>query len=567
MPVQRLLRLLPTDSFLAAAYGAAVEVPSETASGLEDGKLVWLHAAYEGEFKGYRFPMKLTKEFFASLIENIRRDPQFRAGEDGYGANPVVRMDYEHASAMPPTEGSIPEVGAPAPGWVCDAEMRAGKGGRVDFWCLCQLGPKLADQFKKLEQRFLSIDAPLKSKDPVTGQDRGPKLRALAVTNDPFLRDLEPNRIAASMSVWGKAQTVEELVAGLRQALELPDTATTDELKTNLDAVFVAYQNGVRPPGCPDGLGFVLDGVRRLLGLPLLTTPEQIMTAAGQALEAASGSPVSTPLQPAQPQENAAMTTPAATPDKLRQALVLLFGCVDHEEVIIAAATKASGASAILDEMMKMYGAKDPKDLAEKAGAARDAAGKAAEFGGKMAELLATLDGNAQTETSQETEQIAASLGFAKDDARGKSARSVIFTSGLAARRAALGLVVAADGKTLTLGAKDPAKFDAFRAEYPLPSGEQRAAALLTTPILAGAGGMQLGGTLTGLPAGGGAPGGGAAGGTLPPHIQEIAGYPGPNNIAKAIAMLSDKQPGFKLQPWSEQNRIAGTFVATGKAA
>jgi hypothetical protein len=302
----------------------------------------------------------------------------------------------------------------------------------------------------------------------------------------------------------------------------------------------------------------LLNQVRRLLGLRALAMPDEILTAAGQALGALPASTTTMPAPPAPPPPEANTMS-----DKLRTALVALLGVVDHDDAILAAATKATGALAMLGDLMKQFGATDPADLAVKAGAARDAAGKTADFATKLSEALAALDTGAEEETKTETEQIAASLGFAKDDPRGKSARGVIFTLGLSARRAALGIAIGADGKTLTLAAKDPSRLEAFRAEYPLPTAEQGRAALLTTPIAAGTGGVQLGGAHTGLTPGGTAPAAGAG----PAHLTEIALYPGANNIQKAIAMLSDKQPGFKLQPWSEQNRIAGNFVATGKAA
>ena len=556
MPAQRLLRLLPTDSFLGAAFGAAVPISKETASGLEKGKLVWLHAAYEGEFKGYRFPMALTKEFFASLIANIHRDPQFKAGEDGYGTAPVVRMDYEHVSAMPPTEGSIPEKGAPAPGWVCDAEMRPGDGGRTDFWVLCELGEKLAEQIQKREQRFLSIDAPLKSKDPVSGEDRGPKLRALAVTNDPFLRDLEPMSIAASASVYGRAESPEELVIGLRQILQLTEDADTAAIQTALTELGAAYDAGMRAPGYPDGFGYLIDSVRQLVGLPVLATCSEIIAAAGQALGALSASTSTTPETP----EGTAMAT-----NPLNAKLSVLFNCAESDEAILAAATKSSGAFSVLETMMKDYGAADPADLVKKAGDAAKKATMAAEAGTKLAELLSTLNADAETASAAEAEQIAASWGFKKDDPRGVGARSNITATGLAARRAKLGINVDPDGKTLTLGARDESKFEQYRKDYPLPSGEQQQAALLTSSIVATPG-AQLGGAHTALPAGGGA-NPGTKTPAMPKHLEDIATYPGRNHVEKAIAMLSAKDEGFKLQTWNEKCRLAGNYVLTGKAA
>jgi hypothetical protein len=562
MADQRLLRLIPTGSFLGAVFGAAVPIPKATATDLEDGKRVWLQAAYEGEFKGYRIPMKLTAAFFAAMIANLRADPQFRAGDDGYGAQPVVRMDYEHASAMPPSEGSIPAQGAPAPGWVCDMEVRAGKEGRLELWALCELGTQLTEQIKAGEQRFLSIEAPLKSKDPVTGEDRGPKLNALAVTNSPFLRDLEPMRIAASMSVWGKAETTAELVEGMRGILEMPETATPADMKDYLEAIGVAYQNGVRPPGYPDGLGGVLDSVRRLVGLTMLATGEQIVAAAGQQLDTASASVATTPLPAAQPQGPAAMTA-SATPDKLRVALVALFGCVDHDDVILAEATKAKGGLAALGDLMKKYGAADHADLATKAMAARDEAAKTAEFATKLGEALAALDSGVQEEAKKDTEAVAASCGFAAEN---KGARTVILSQLLEARRAALGIVAEEnEGKLeLSFGKPNGAKLELFWQNYPKPDAKK---VVLSTSIVAGQNGAQLGGPHTGLqqkPVGQQPP---AGADQEPEHIAALANYPGPNPIAKAIAYLSEKLPGFKSLDWGTQNFRANQYVLTGKAA
>jgi hypothetical protein len=551
--MQRLLRLPPANTFLAAAAGATVPIPTTAAEGAEGGKLVWIQAAYEGDFKGYRFPMKLSGAFFASLITNLHADPQFKKGTDGYGAQPVVRMDYEHASAMPPTEGSIPSSGVPAPGWVCDLETRPAKGGGpLELWALCSLGDQLREQISKGEYRFTSIDAALKATDPVTGDDLGPKLRALAVTNDPFLRDLSPMRIAASASVYisGPAESPEELLIGLRQLLQLPDEAAAADITTAVQALGQAFELGVCPPGYPDGLGCVLDSVRQLVGLPILATADQIVAAAGQALTAV---PASTTTQAPTPAEG----KPTMASTALSAKLSMLFNCADDEGAILAAATKASGGIAALDGLMQTYGAKDPADLATKAASARDAAGKAAEFATKLSEALAALDGSAQDEAKQETEAIAASLGYAQD-ARGVSARHIILTESLTARRAALGIALSADG-SYSLAAKDPSKLEAFRTNYPAPDMKK---ALLTTPIAAGAGGVQLGGQHTALTSAG-------APGTTPkpPHLAELATYTGRNDVERAVAMFSSKREGFKTLPWSEQCRIAGHFVATGSAA
>jgi len=244
----------------------------------------------------------------------------------------------------------------------------------------------------------------------------------------------------------------------------------------------------------------------------------------------------------------------ATNTDKFRAQLVQLYDVRDNDDAILAAATKGTGALAALGELMKKFGATDPGDLATKASAARDDAAKTAEFATKLTEALSALDANVEEEAKAETEQVAASAGFpAATDPKGKAARTVILAQSLEARRAALGIVHGADGK-LTLGAKDPSKLAAFRTNYPVASQRD---VLLSTPIVAG-NGSQLGGPHTGLSGPGVAK-------TLPAHLQELQGYPGANDVAKAIVLLSDKRPGFSRQPWGEQNRIADEYVRTGK--
>lgn len=252
----------------------------------------------------------------------------------------------------------------------------------------------------------------------------------------------------------------------------------------------------------------------------------------------------------------------------LTSKLSVLFNCAENDDAVLAAATKANGAMSVVDAMLKSYGATDFKDLVAKATEAQKAASQAVEVGTKMSELLATLDGSAQEEQKKETEQIAASLGYGTD-ARGVSGRSVIMSEGLAARRAALGIIVGpagADGKpTLTLGAKDPAKLDAYRTNYPMPNAEQQRNALLTTPLVAGASGLQLGGTHTAAPAGGGASQPGTR--QVPEHIAALASYPGVNDVERALALLNDKQAGFSKLDWHRQCFLAGRYLETGKAA
>lgn len=538
--------------------GSGVRLLADDATA-SDGP-VWVQVAAAGIWKGHPKFAQITFDqgFFDKVIANFHAHPSYEAGEDGKGKARVVPFDYEHASEMPATEGTIPLTGAPAVGWVLELEARKADDGGTELWALADFLPATREQIRAGAYQWTSVAIWPNAVDKVSGKDIGPVLTSVAITNRPFVEGMAP--LKARVEVWGKAESAEEFIVGLRETLELPADADAGAVQTGMNELVKLYQEGSKPPGYPEGVGYLLNQVRRLLGLRALAMPDEILAAAGQALAALSASTTTTPALPAKPPEGT-----SAMSDKLRQSLVLLFGCIDHDEAILAAATKSTGALAALGELMKKFGASDPADLATKATAARDDAAKTAEFATKLGEALAALDASQEEEAKTETEQIAASAGFAgADDPKGKAARSVILTSSLSARRAALGIVVGptgVDGKpTLTLGTKDPSKLEQFRTDYPTPDPKK---VLLTTPITATAHG-QLGGPHTGLPAGGGAPPGAP---TLPKHVQEIQAYPGVNNHQKAVAMLTDKLPGFAKNDQRQQFYLADRYLQTGTAA
>ncbi|HET9933716.1 MAG TPA: phage protease, partial [Polyangiaceae bacterium] len=123
--------------------------------------------------------------------------PQFHAGPDGVGDKPTIPFDYEHASELSATEGSIPTSGAPAPAWVLDLEVRDGSNG-PELWALAALGDQIRQQIAANEYRFTSIAFTLDGTDGVSGASVGPMLTSIAFTNHPFLRGLKPLQIAAS---------------------------------------------------------------------------------------------------------------------------------------------------------------------------------------------------------------------------------------------------------------------------------------------------------------------------------------------------------------------------------
>ena len=104
-------RLRLTNRFLGTT------VPVDVAQVADTGP-IWIQIATAGEYKGYAGGTQTVvfdKPLFDAVVKNFRQHPWYQPGADGVGMKAVVPFDYEHASEMDPTSGSIPQGGAPAP--------------------------------------------------------------------------------------------------------------------------------------------------------------------------------------------------------------------------------------------------------------------------------------------------------------------------------------------------------------------------------------------------------------------------------------------------------------------
>jgi hypothetical protein len=164
----------------------------------------WIHCATEGHYKGHhQGGFDFTPEVFATFVKNFRASPQYKQGklELGgqsitVGTEPVIQFDYEHASEMPPWEGTIPEKGAPAPAWVVDVATRL-SDGKAQLWALADLGDDLDSTsirhyIATRKYRWVSIAFTLAAVHWITAEPIGPLLTSIAFTNHPFMIDLEP---------------------------------------------------------------------------------------------------------------------------------------------------------------------------------------------------------------------------------------------------------------------------------------------------------------------------------------------------------------------------------------
>lgn len=161
----------------------------------EGNQPVWIQIAREGTFRGHPdHPQGVTfsRALFEGVVRNFRSQPAYMVGPDGVGINRVVPYDYEHASEMDPTQGTIPQSGAPAPAWATELDIRDSADGLAQLWALTLLGDKAREQIRSKEYQWTSVAIWPDMRDPDTNESIGPYLSSIAFTNHPFIRGMAP---------------------------------------------------------------------------------------------------------------------------------------------------------------------------------------------------------------------------------------------------------------------------------------------------------------------------------------------------------------------------------------
>lgn len=157
-------------------------------------KLVWVQLAEVGAWRGHSAgAFEMTATTFAQIVRNFTN------------RGLPIPFDFEHASEQDPTSGSIPVIGAPAPGWVHRMDNRE----RAGLWGLVEWLDKARDGIKEGAYGYLSPAIRFGCKDPVTGDPIGARLSSVAITNQPFLTGLEGLK-AATDTAGGAAAGAED---------------------------------------------------------------------------------------------------------------------------------------------------------------------------------------------------------------------------------------------------------------------------------------------------------------------------------------------------------------------
>jgi hypothetical protein len=207
-----------------------------------DVRRVWIQLAKPGTFAGHHQgkPFTLDGKVFQELIAN------FKANKDG-----KLPIDFEHASEMGATDGTIPVMGAPACGWIHDLAMRLDG----NLYALVEWLPTAREYIRDGRYCFISPAIHFNAKDRVSGKTIGAYLSSAGLTNQPFLDGMQPlaaRHVPSSIEV--QSADIAELVAmkggdfmkrtlrapaeympELRAGLGMHELATHDEMQEQLD--------------------------------------------------------------------------------------------------------------------------------------------------------------------------------------------------------------------------------------------------------------------------------------------------------------------------------------------
>lgn len=155
----------------------AVALDAKAMSEKADGP-VWIQIARVGQWAGHPAgSFQLTPKIFDEIVANFRGTRNRR-----------IPIDFEHVSEMDPREGTVPEKGAPAQGWMIDLDNR----GEAGLWALADWKEPARSYIREGKYMFFSPTIRFNARDPQSGTRRGARLSSGALTNKPFLDGMMP---------------------------------------------------------------------------------------------------------------------------------------------------------------------------------------------------------------------------------------------------------------------------------------------------------------------------------------------------------------------------------------
>lgn len=192
---------------------------------------VWVQVARAGEWKGHpQGPFRLDAQTFDAIIRNFATQ----------NSNHRIPFDFEHASELPPTSGTVPSEGAPAQGWI--HELRTDGS---NLYGLVEWGSLARQYIREGKYKDVSPAIRWKQKDRVSGNPIGPVLSSVALVTNPFIDGMLPlvASATAAATLAGKnaaaassyCYSSNEYMPKVRSALRLSDLATAQECGDHFD--------------------------------------------------------------------------------------------------------------------------------------------------------------------------------------------------------------------------------------------------------------------------------------------------------------------------------------------
>ncbi|MGD2174995.1 MAG: phage protease, partial [Candidatus Brocadiaceae bacterium] len=171
-------------------------------------------------------PEVVEREHLRSALEYFSRH------HAAHGADLVI--DYHHASVVAPAGGTT----APAAGWVRAMELRA---DGAELWGEALWTTEAAAAIAARRYRYLSPVFRFNAPDRVTGEAVPMYIHSVALTNTPFLTELESLNEASAMDGGGEPSASEggermSLLDGLAEALGREPQDVAPRLGVQADA-------------------------------------------------------------------------------------------------------------------------------------------------------------------------------------------------------------------------------------------------------------------------------------------------------------------------------------------
>lgn len=196
----------------------------------ESPNRLWINVARTGEWKGHpRGAFQFTSDVFDQIIANAEK------------RQTPINCDYEHQTFKPHVTGAVPSSGH-----IVKLERRGD-----ELWALVELTPRAAQHVRSGEYRSCSPVIEFDSKDRASGEDVGPEMLSLALTNDPFQDGLQPYRLTRSDAMSDltddekkKAAAAAHVTAAEKK--EEPPQAPAAEMSA------VPAEEGKKPVECAD---------------------------------------------------------------------------------------------------------------------------------------------------------------------------------------------------------------------------------------------------------------------------------------------------------------------------